>query len=43
MYIHEIDKMLALPQGAADTAPIPVLGPQSLITWCFGKNDSKCF
>ena len=35
--------MLALPQGAADTAPIPVVGPQSLITGCFGKNDSRCF
>ena len=26
MYIHEIDKILELPQGAAETAPIPVAG-----------------
>ena len=43
MYIHEIDKILELPQGAAETAPIPVAGPQSLITQCFGKKTSKCF
>ena len=43
MYIHEIDKMLELPQGAAETAPIPVAGPQSLITECFGKKVSRCF
>ena len=29
---HEIDKILELPHGAAETAPIPVTGPQSLIT-----------
>ena len=36
-------KILELPQGAADTAPIPVAGPQSFITECFGRNISKCF
>ena len=35
--------MLALPHGAADTAPIPVAGPQSFIISCLGKNISKCF
>ena len=32
-----MDRILELPQGAADTAPIPVTGPQSLITEWFGK------
>ena len=32
MYIQEIDKILELPHGAADTAPIPVAGPQSFTT-----------
>ena len=39
----EIDKMLELPHGAADTAPIPEVGPQSLITGWPGKYNSKCF
>ena len=43
IYIQEIDKILELPHGAAETAPIPVVGPQSLITECFGKKTSKCF
>ena len=42
IYIQEIDRILELPQGAADTAPIPVTGPQSLITAWFGKYTSKC-
>ena len=29
---EEIDKILELPQGAAEIAPIPVLGPQSFTT-----------
>ena len=37
-----MDRILELPQGAADTAPIPVTGPQSLITAWFGKYTSKC-
>ena len=32
IYIHEIDKILELPHGAAETEPIPVAGPQSLTT-----------
>ena len=43
IYIHEITKILELPQGAAETAPIPVVGPQSLITSCLGRKGSKCF
>ena len=42
MYIQEIGKILALPQGAAETEPIPVLGPDSIKTW-LGKKGSKCF
>ena len=42
MYIHEMDKILELPHGAADIGPIPVAGPQSLITGCDGKYISKC-
>ena len=37
-----MDKIQELPHGAADTAPIPVAGPQSLIIECLGKNISKC-
>ena len=42
MYIHEIGKILELPHGAAETAPIPFFGPDSLITSCVGKNSAKC-
>ena len=34
--------MLELPQGAADTAPIPFLGPASLIISCVGKKSARC-
>jgi hypothetical protein len=42
MYIQEIGRILELPHGAADTAPIPFVGPDSLITLWVGKNSAKC-
>ena len=43
MYIQEIDKILELPQGAAETDPIPETGPQSFTIGWLGKKTSKCF
>ena len=42
IYIQDIGKILALPQGAAETAPMPFFGPEFIKTW-FGKKGSKCF
>ena len=43
MYIQDITKILALPHGAADTEPIPLLEFKSPRCWCVGKKSFRCF
>ena len=41
MYIIEIGRMLALPQGAADTAPMPCIPPVGITLWV-GRKGARC-
>src|SRR5262245_46904126 len=41
IYTHEIVRILALPQGAAETAPIG-FSPPRLTTECPGKKSTRC-
>src|SRR4029078_8591345 len=41
MYVHEISRMLALPPGAADTAPIARSPPVATTGWR-GRNGARC-
>ena len=42
MYAHEIGKILAEPNGAADIGPGPVAGPAELSSGWLGRYGARC-